>query len=171
MKISILKIMVAIFYLIVFYSSTIIAQTGKIPWIPLSKDAPNEIPGRNGTAPTYEEIGIPIYPGAYLTSIYLASDSTDIDSTELPLPTIILVSSDNQEKVKTFYKKHLSEVDGWESFEDYNVFVKGLLSQALSRTVPTVAIREETGQSYDLTGANPKIKSMLKTRIKILYQP
>ena len=61
-------------------------------------------------------------------------------------------------------------MDGY-YYKDYNLFVRGNLTQALSRTVPGVAIREETGESYDLKGADPKIVSTLKTRIKILYLP
>jgi hypothetical protein len=171
MKKNILKFMVTFICLIITFCSTIIAQTGKIPWIPLSKDAPDEIPGRNGPAPTYEEIGIMFYPGAYLSSVYPASKTDESDTLALPLPGIFLVTSDEVAKVKEYYKKHLKKADGWKSFEDYSTFSKGNLSEALSRTVPGVAIREETGESFDLTGADPKIKSSLKTRIKILYKP
>ncbi len=87
------------------------------------------------------------------------------------LATVFLVSTDDEETVKKFYAENLNKSDGWNLFEDYNVFVKGDLNDALSRTVPGVAIREETGESYDLQGADPKIVSSLKTRIKILYKP
>jgi len=159
--------------LVIFFlaSPLIIPQTGSIPWIPLAKDAPENIPGRNGSAPLFDEIGIPIYPGAYLTSVYQAVNSNEIESMEVPLPGIFLVTIDDQEKVKEFYKINLKKSDGWIYYEDYSVFVRGDLSQALSRTVPGVAIREETGESYDLQGADPKIVSSLKTRIKILYKP
>jgi len=147
------------------------AQSEIIPWIPLSEDAQSDIVKRNKTIITTSEINFPVYPGAYLTSYYPVSKSSEIDSLELPLPAIFLVTSDDIEKVKQFYKHLLRESDGWVSQEDYSVFVKGTLSQAFARTAPGVAIREETGESYDLKGADPKIISALKTRIKILYMP
>jgi len=159
--------------LVVFFltSPQIFPQTGSIPWIPLANDAPENIPGRNGPAPTFDEIEIPIYPGAYLTSVYQVIKSNDPIVNEVPLPGIFLVTSDDQEKVKEFYKNKLNKSDGWIFYENYNLFVRGNLTQALSRTVPGVAIREETGESYDLKGADPEIVSLLKTRIKILFLP
>ncbi|MCU0343401.1 MAG: hypothetical protein MUF28_06220 [Ignavibacterium sp.] len=148
-----------------------IAQTETIPWIPLSKDAPDNIPGRINTIITIDKIGIPLYPGAYLTSYYPPSSSDKSDASVSSLATIFLVSTDNEENVKKFYIENLKKSDGWNLFEEYVVFVKGDLNDALSRTVPGVAIREETGESYDLQGADPNIVSSLKTRIKILYNP
>ena len=160
-----------IIVLTLFYSPFLISQNETIPWIPLSKDAPENIPGRKNTIITSDQIGIPIYPGAYLTSYYPASSSDESDAPVTSLATVFLVSTDNEENVKKFYIKNLTKSDGWNLFEDYEVFVKGDLNDALSRTVPGVAIREETGESYDLQGADPKIVSSLKTRIKILYKP
>jgi hypothetical protein len=151
--------------------SQLIAQSEVIPWIPLSLDASANIVERNKTVITTSEINLPVYPGAFLTSYYPISKSAGIDSLELPLPAIFLVTSDDIETVKQYYKKMLKESDGWISQEDYSVFVKGTLSQAFARTAPGIAIREETGESYDLAGADPKIVSSLKTRIKILYKP
>jgi len=165
------KYFTLIIILICILSPLMMSQTETIPWVPLTKDAPENIPGRNGPAPTFDEVGIPIYPGAYLTAIYQAIASDEVDKSESPLPGIFLVSNDDPEKVKEFYKINLKKSDGWIYYKDYNVFVRGDLSQALSRTVPGVAIREETGESYDLKGADPKIVSSLKTRIKIVYKP
>ena len=147
------------------------SQTETIPWIPLSKDAPDNIPGRKNTIITSDQIGIPIYPGAYLTSYYPASSSDESEGPVTSLATVFLVSTENAENVKKFYIENLNKSDGWNLFKEYDVFVKGDLSDALSRTVPGVAIRKETGESYDLQGADPKIVSSLKTRIKILYNP
>jgi len=151
--------------------SQLIAQSEVIPWIPLSEDAQSDVVKRNKTIITTAEINFPVYRGAYITSYYPVSKSAEIDSLELPLPAIFLVTSDDIETVKQYYKKLLRESDGWISQEDYSVFVKGTLSQAFARTAPGIAIREETGESYDLKGADPKVVSSLKTRIKILYKP
>jgi hypothetical protein len=147
------------------------AQSEIIPWIPLSPDAPANIVERNKIIIDASEINLPIYPDSYLTSYYPVNKSAEIDSLELPLPAIFIVTGDDIETVKQYYKKLLRESDGWISQEDYSVFVKGTLSQAFARTAPGIAIREETGESYDLKGADPKVVSSLKTRIKILYKP
>lgn len=160
-----------ILLLLLLGSPLAVAQSETIPWIPLSKDAPDNIPGRKNIIITSDQIGIPIYPGAYLTSYYPASSSGELDAPVTSLATVFLVSSDNEEDVKKFYIENLKKSDGWNLFEEYDVFIKGDLDDALSRTVPGVAIREETGDSYDLQGADPKIVSSLKTRIKILYNP
>ena len=154
-----------------FFAPLLISQTETIPWIPLSKDAPDNIPGRKNDIITSSQIGVPIYPGVYLTSYYPASSPNELGEAVTSLATVFLVSADDEETVKKFYAENLNKSDGWNLFEDYNVFVKGDLNDALSRTVPGVAIREETGESYDLQGADPKIVSSLKTRIKILYKP
>ena len=163
----------AAFFIIIVssVSQLAFAQSNVIPWIPLSKDAPDNIPGRKNTIINSDQIPIPIYPGAYLTSFYPANSSNESGETVASLATVFLVSADDEETVKKFYAENLNKSDGWNLFEDYNVFVKGDLNDALSRTVPGVAIREETGESYDLQGADPKIVSSLKSRIKILYRP
>ena len=157
--------------LLLLTSPLIIAQTETIPWIPLSNDAPENIPGRENTVITYNQIGLPVYPGVYLTSYYPADSSNGSGDAITSLATVFLVSTDDEENVKEFYVENLKKSDGWNLFEEYDVFVKGDLNDAFSRTVPGVAIREETGESYDLQGADPNIVSSLKTRIKILYKP
>ena len=161
----------SVIILMFFFAPLLISQTETIPWIPLSKDAPDNIPGRKNDIITSSQIGVPIYPGVYLTSYYPASSPNESGEAVTSLATVFLVSADDEETVKKFYAENLNKSDGWNLFEDYNVFVKGDLNDALSRTVPGVAIREETGESYDLQGADPKIVSSLKTRIKILYKP
>ena len=160
-----------IIVLTLLYSPSLISQNETIPWIPLSKDAPENIPGRANTVITYNQIGLPVYPGVYLTSYYPADSSNGSGDAITSLATVFLVSTDDEESVKEFYVENLKKSDGWNLFEEYDVFVKGDFNDALSRTVPGVAIREETGESYDLQGADPNIVSSLKTRIKILYKP
>lgn len=160
-----------ILILLLLASPLTIAQSETIPWIPFSKDGPANIPGRENTIISYDKIGIPIYPGAYLTSYYPPSSADKSDAPVTSLATVFLVSTDNEENVKNFYIENLKKSDGWNFFDEYQVFIKGNLNDALSRTVPGVAIRGETGESYDLQGADPKIVSSLKTRIKILYKP
>jgi len=155
----------------IFLSCLLFPQKDIIPWIPLSVDAPANIVERNKIIVSSTEINLPIYPGSYLTSYYPAISSNESEETLTSLATIFLVTADEIDKVMQFYRGALKVPDGWNLFEEYNVFVKGNLNDALSRTAPGIAIREETGESYDLKGADPKIVSSLKTRIKILYKP
>ena len=111
---------------------------------------------------TFNQIGLPGYPGVYLTSYYPANSSNESGDALTSLATVFLVSTDDEEKVKKFYVENLKKSNGWNLFEEYNVFIKGDLNDALSRTVPGVAIREETGERYDLQGADPNIVSSLK---------
>ena len=171
MKNNYLNKILRVLILMSLFAPLLLSQTETIPWIPLSKDAPDNIPGRNAAAPTYNEIGIPLYPGVYLTSYYPASSTDESGGVVTSLATVFLVSTDDEETVQAFYIENLKESDGWNFFKDYKVFVKGDLNDALSRTVPGVGIREETGESYDLQGAETKIVSSIKTRIKILYKP
>jgi hypothetical protein len=171
MKNNYLDKITRVLILMCLFAPLLLSQTETIPWIPLSKDSPANISGRNAAAPTFNEIGIPLYPGAYLTSYYPATSSNESGKSVTSLATVFLVTSDEIEKVELFYIKNLKKSDGWNFYEEYNVFVKGDLNDALSRTVPGVAIREETGESFDLSDADPDFKSTLKTRIKILYKP
>jgi hypothetical protein len=159
------KTLVVIFFLL--FSQLVFSQSDKIPWLPLIKDAPQ----KTADVITSAQIGISVYPGAYLTSYYPATSSNESDKSVTSLATVFLVTSDEIEKVVQFYIKNLKKSDGWNFYDEYNVFVKGDLNDALSRTVPGVAIREETGENFDLADADPDIKSTLKTRIKILYKP
>jgi len=64
-----------IIVIILFYSPSLILQNETIQWIPLSKDAPDNIPGRTNAIITFNQIGLPVYPGVYLTSYYPADSS------------------------------------------------------------------------------------------------
>lgn len=167
MKTFINSITTSLVIAILLFSQLLFSQSDNIPWVPLLKDAPE----RTADVITSTQIGIPVYPGSYLTSYYPAASSNQNGKTVTSMATAFLVTNDEIEKVEQFYTKNLKTSDGWNYFEEYKVFVKGNLNDALSRTVPGVAIREETGESFDLADADPDIKAALKTRIKILYKP
>ena len=167
MKTFINSITTSLVIAFLLFSQLVFSQSDKIPWIPLLKDAPE----RTADVITSAQIGIPVYPGSYLTSYYPSASSNENGKTVTSMATIFLVTSDEIEKVVKFYTNNLKNSDGWNYFEEYKVCVKGDLNDALSRTVPGVAIREETGESFDLADADPDIKAALKTRLKILYKP
>ena len=158
----------AAFFVIIIslLTQTAFSQSKIIPWIPLTADKPQ----RATEVITTDQINIPVYPGSYLTSYYPSASSNENGKTVTSMATVYLVTSDEIEKIVKFYTKNLKTSDGWNYFEEYKVCVKGDLNDALSRTVPGVAVREETGESFDLADADPDIKAALKTRIKILYK-
>ena len=140
------------------------------PWAKLSSDAPKEISARKYPVPSKDDVGIPPYPGAVISSVSAPSTDTMKYKQEV-LPFINLVTSDLSSNVVNFYKKTLTVDKGWNYSEEYKTFVKGSPGSALTGFVPSVAIRDESGENFDLTYVDPNIKSKLKTRIVITYNP
>jgi len=162
-----LKISILVFLML--FTSSVYAQTPSAPWIKLSKSAPKNITSRSYTVPTKGEVGIPIYPGAYLTSL-TAPRADTLKFEKSILPFINLVTKDQPSKVISFYKSKLTKADGWNYSEEYKTFVQGDVASATSGFVPAVGIRDETGNSFDLVHADERLKAKLKTRIQIFYK-
>jgi len=163
-------------YLVILFSLLInmqlFSQTQVAPWAPLKPDAPKDWGTRNYTVPSQQEISIPIYPNTYLTTISTASvDSLKPHESEI-LPFIILVSSDPPEKIIAFYKDKLKPELGWNYTEEYTTFIKSNpMIKVLTGKYPSVAVRHENGDDFDLVYVNEKFKEKLKTRIRITYKP
>ena len=139
------------------------------PWAKLSGDAPKEISARIYPVPSKEDVGIPPYPGAVISSISTPSTDTVKYKQEV-LPFINLVTSDLSSNVINFYKKTLTKDKGWNYSEEYKTFVQGSPGSAVTGFVPSVAVRDESGDNFDLGYVDPSIKSKLKTRIVITYK-
>lgn len=150
--------------------SAIFAQVPVAPWAKLSRNAPDNISGRNYTVPTKEEVGIPVFPGAVLTSVSAPREDTLKYKQEI-LPFITLVTTALPQEVISFYKRNLNEANGWNFTEEYRTFVKGQLSSVLSGFVPAVEVRDETGDNFDLVYVDERLKEKLRTRIRITYKP
>ena len=162
-----LKISILVF--VILFTSSVYAQTPCAPWIKLSKSAPKNLTSRSYTIPTKDEVGIPIYPGSFLTSLSAPrADTLKFENSILPF--INLVTKDQPSKVISFYKSKLTKADGWNYSEEYKTFVQGDVASAMSGFVPAVGIRDETGNSFDLVHANERLKGKLKTRIQIFYK-
>lgn len=157
-------------FCLIFLSTWNFAQGQYAPWIELSKDAPNNLAGRNYPVPTKQEVGIPVYPGAVITSVSAPSEDT-VKYDKQILPFVNLVSTDSPSKVIAFYKSRLTNDKGWNFSEEYSTFIKGETSSALTGFIPAVRIREENGNNFDLVYANEKLKTSLKTRIEVTYKP
>jgi len=146
-----------------------ITQAQFAPWAKLSSDAPKEISARKYPVPSKEDVGIPPYPGAVLSSVSAPKEDTLKYEKEI-LPFVNLVTSDPPSSVIAFYKKTLTKDKGWNYSEEYKTFIKGENQGALTGFVPTVKIRDESGDNYDLVYVDPNYKKNLKTRIEIKYK-
>jgi hypothetical protein len=145
-------------------------QAQYAPWAKLSSNAPKDISSRKYPVPTKDEVGIPPYPGAVISSISAPSTDTTKYKQEV-LPFVILVSIDSPDNVVAFYKRNLTKEKGWSYNEDLKTFVKGKAANALTGFVPTVAIRDENGENFDLVYIDEGLKNRLTTRIEITYKP
>lgn len=159
---------IAIILLIAGFSAENFAQQFA-PWAKLSSNAPKDISSRNYPVPTKEEVGISPYPGAFISSLSAPSTDTTKYKQEV-LPFVILVSSDSPGNVVAYYKRILTKDKGWTYSEEYRTFVKGQTSQALTGFVPSVAIRDENGENFDLVYVDESLKSRLRSRIEITYK-
>lgn len=159
-----------IFTAFLFCSIGIYAQAPFAPWAKLSSDAPKNIISRTYPVPTKEEVGITPFPGAVISSVSAPRVDTVKYAQEV-LPFVILVSTANPTEVISFYKGKLSPANGWTYNAEYKTFVKGDLQSALTGFVPSVAIRDENGENFDLVHVDSNLKKKLKSRIEITYNP
>ncbi len=159
---------IQILLILLFFSGYTYAQYA--PWAKLSSSAPKDISSRNYPVPTKEEVGISPYPGAVISSVSAPSTDTTKYKQEV-LPFVILVSTDGPDNVVSFYKRILTKDKGWNYSEEFRSFVKGQASQAITGFVPTVAIRDEDGNNFDLVYVDENLKSRLRSRIEITYKP
>ncbi len=160
---------IAIILLIAGFFSENFAQQFA-PWAKLSSNAPKDISSRNYPVPTKEEVGISPYPGAFISSVSAPSTDTTKYKQEV-LPFVILVSTDSPDNVVAYYKRILSKEKGWNYSEEFRSFVKGQAIQVLTGFVPTVAIRDENGENFDLVYVDENLRSRLRSRIEITYKP
>lgn len=163
---AIKKILIILFVLII----SGITQAQYAPWAKLSKNAPKEISVRKYPVPTKDEVGIPAYPGAVISSVSAPREDT-LEFKKEVLPFVILVSKDSPEQVISYYKKKLTKAGGWNYNEEFKTFVKGPPGSSLTGFVPAVAIRDESGENFDLVHVDESLKSNLKSRIEITYDP
>lgn len=155
---------------LLLFCLTAFAQTPYAPWAKLAADAPKDISSRKYPVPTKDEVGIPPYPGAVISSVSAPSKDTTKYTQEV-LPFVILVSTDNPSNVISYYKRILTPGKGWTYSEEYRTFVKGQTAKALTGFVPSVAIRDGSGDNFDLVYIDQNLKNKLKTRIEITYKP
>lgn len=159
-----------IFTAFLFFAISIYAQSPYAPWAKLSSDAPKNIISRTYPVPTQEEVGIPPFPGAIISSVSAPRVDTLKYKQEV-LPFVILVSTASPSEVISFYKRKLTPDSGWNYSEEFKTFVKGDIQSALTGFVPAVSIRDESGENFDLVYVDANLKKRLQSRIEIKYNP
>ena len=165
-----MNLFIKFFVIVLFYSINVLAQTPYAPWAKLASDAPNHIIGRTYPVPTLEEVGIPPFPGAVISSVS-APRVDNLKYQQEVLTFVILVSTASPSEVISFYKRKLTPGSGWSYSEEFRIFVKGELQSALTGFVPAVSIRDEEGENFDLVYVDSNLKKRLKSRIEIKYNP
>jgi hypothetical protein len=165
-----MKIFFKTLTVIFIISVTTFAQAPYAPWAKLSSNAPKDISSRKYPVPTKDEVGIAPYPGAVISSVSAPSEDTTKYAQEV-LPFVILVSTDNPSNVISFYKRILTKSKGWTYSDDLRKFVKGQTSKAGTGFIPSVTVRDENGENFDLVYVDQTLKNRLKTRIEITYKP
>ena len=159
-----------IFAAFLFLAINIYGQTPFAPWAKLTSDAPKNIVSRTYPVPTQEEVGITPFPGAFISSVSAPRGDT-LEYKQEVLPFIILVSTASPSEVISFYKRKLTPGSGWNYSEEFKTFVKGDIQSALTGFVPSLSIRDEKGENFDLVYVDANLKKRLKSRIEIKYNP
>jgi hypothetical protein len=149
---------------------SIFAQTPYALWAKLSSKAPKNIVSRTYPVPSKEEVGITPFPGAVISSVSAPRIDT-IKYKQEVLPFLVLVSTAKPSEVISFYKKILTSGNGWNYSDEFKTFVKGDVQSALTGFVPSVSIRDENGDNFDLVHVDANLKKKLKSRIEIKYNP
>ena len=162
--------LLAVVFIISGFTFQTSAQSPFAPWAKLSSDAPNDIPAREYPVPTKDEVGIPAYPSAVISSVSAPSTDTVKYKQEV-FPFVNLVTIDTPENVINFYKRNLTEGKGWNYSEELRTFVKGPVNSVSTGFVPLVAIRDENGEHFDLVYVDQSLRNKLNTRIEITYKP
>lgn len=165
-----MKILYRALAIVFILSLTGFAQAPYAPWAKLSSTAPKDISSRKYPVPTKDEVGITRYPGAVISSVSAPSEDTTKYAQEV-LPFVILVSTDNPSSVISFYKRILNKNKGWTYSEEFRTFAKGSTGSARTGFVPSVVIRDEDGNNFDLVYVDQTLKNKLKSRIEITYKP
>jgi len=150
--------------LLTFYSHLLAEE----PFAPWAKMAPGGEAASQQKTPTKSEVGIPVYPSAYIISIVAMEDKKSGKTIQV----VHLVSADTPEAIKAFYQKKLPEMKGWKFDEVFEAFHSGEdYTTAMSQLQPYMEIMEVSLNADDLKFVDPSLKQTLKARIQIAYNP
>ena len=119
--------------------------------------------------PSKAAVGFPAYPGSFIVALAPAGTVISNDDTLKTLPSLTLVTEDEQAKVVAFYKDALKDWKYKNSYDMFDIFWIGPddfnnmdVSQAM--TIPNLVVFES------ITG-EPNFMPEAKTAITIVYEP
>jgi hypothetical protein len=106
--------------------------------------------------PTKTEVGLPVYPGSFYTTVF---------SGEGMLPSVVMASGDPIEKVKAWYAQEdgLTWSDTWNLFYVGDEYVMMKTESVFLQDISENPAESAGGMMYDMSG--------MKTQFTIAYKP
>lgn len=148
------------------FHSHLLADEPFAPWAKMTQGG--ESASQQQNTPTKSEVGIPAYPNAFIISIVSMEDKKIGKSIQI----VHMVSPDATDAIKTFYKKKLTEMNGWKWDEVFEAFYTGEdYTKAMSQLQPYMEIMEVSLKADDMKPVDASLKQTLKSRIQIAYNP
>lgn len=124
---------------------------------------------KNWIVPSKEEVGIPSYPGSVIVALkekgWMEANGEKMDT----LPSLILATADEMEKVTAFYKENLKDWKHKNQMGMFDIFWTGKddfnnMDITESATIPNMVIMEAMSAQTDFVPD-------AKTAITIVYKP
>lgn len=119
--------------------------------------------------PGKDEVGMPVYPGAFIVALLDGGSVVMNDDTIMTLPSITLATTDEQAKVVSFYKEQLKDWKYKNSYDMFDIFWIGPdefnnMDMAQGMTIPNLVV-------FESTDGEPNFMPEAKTAITIVYKP
>ncbi len=153
--------------------STVVAEEPFAPKIKL----PEKIENRanwvtlvdSWKVPSKEEVGLPVYPGAFIVALMQGGPIEVNDDTLVMLPLITMATVDDQAKVVSFYKEKLKDWKYKNTFDMFDIFWDGPdefnnIDMTQGMTIPNIVV-------FESTDGEPNFMPEAKTAITIVYKP
>jgi len=136
------------------------------PWVEFTPEGKSAL--QQQALPTKTEVGIPACPNGYIVSI----SSMENKQGGGTIPVIHLVSRDDVETVRNFYKTELLKQPGWKWDDIFEAFYFGeSYEEALAQLNPYMEITAVALDSDRLKYVEPSLKQTLKSWIQIVCGP
>lgn len=119
--------------------------------------------------PSQEEVGLPLYPGAFIVALMDSSTMVMNDDTIKTLPSMTLATTAEQAEVVSFYKEKLKDWKYKNSFDMFDIFWNGPdefnnIDMTQGMTIPNLVV-------FESTDGEPNFMPEAKTTITIVYKP
>jgi hypothetical protein len=166
-----------------FLASVVQAGDPFAPMIPMAEKPPKELgvsekdweqmldlmaqqSAQDSSVPSKHEVGVPAPPNSF----YFSSG----DMGEIKF--VSLVSQDEVDKLRKFYKDSLDQLPGWKWSDEFSIFHKSegslTMQKIMSMSIPIIEVDEVNDDTLAwMFLADEKFKASLKSLVKITYYP